>query len=209
MSKCLLVCGVAVASVAGLATNAHAGSIFVENHSFEATELPDGDHTRVAPPGWTTLDGRFGTFNPTAVTYPLGVPDGVNTTHSNGGTMSQVLAAVLEPNTIYTIHVELGNRPETPFPGYMVQLLAAGSLLAEDVSSVAPPSETFATSQVTYTATIADAHLGGALEIRLVSFGIQTNFDDVRVTATVIPAPGMLALLGVAGLAGCSRRRRR
>jgi len=39
--------------------------------------------------------------------------------------------------------------------------------------------------------------------------GIQTNFDDVRVTATVIPAPGMLALLGVAGLAGRSRRRRR
>ena len=119
--------------------------------------MPDGDHTRVAPPGWTTLEGRFGTFNPTATTYPLGVPDGVNVTHSNGGTMYQVLAAVLEPNTIYTLRVELGNRPETPFPGYMVQLLAAGSVLAEDVGAVAPPSETFATSQVTFQAAIADA----------------------------------------------------
>jgi hypothetical protein len=205
----MLVCGVVLASVAGLTASAPAGSIFVENHSFEALELPDGAWQRGAPEGWTTLEGRFGVFNPPVETFPFGVPDGVNTTYSNNGTLSQVLDAVLEPNTLYSLEVELGNRTDTPFPGYLVQLLAAGSLLAEDTGSLAPPSATFATSEVTYTATIADAHLGGALEIRLVSFGIQTNFDDVRVTATVIPAPGMLALLGVAGLAGCSRRRRR
>jgi hypothetical protein len=209
MSRRLLVCGVAVASVAGVAASAGADSIFVENCSFEALELPDGAHLRGAPEGWTLLEGKFGVFNPTADTFPDGVPDGVNTAYSNGGTIAQVLAAVLEANTVYSLQVALGNRPETPFPGYMVQLLAGGSVLTEDVGAVAPPGQSFETSLINFQAAVADARVGEPLEIRLVSLGIQTNFDLVQLEATVIPAPGALALLGVAGLAACRRRRRR
>ena len=206
MSKRMLVCGVIAASVAGVAGNANAGSIFVENASFEALELADGASLRSAPEGWTLIEGAFGTFNPLAISFP-GVPDGENTAYSNGGTIAQVLAAVLEANTVYTLEVELGNRPETPFPGFAVQLWAGNSLLAEDVSSFEPPGQGFTTSVVTYVALPGDTVAGQSLEIRLVSFGIQVNFDDVKLYGAPLPAPGALALFGLAGL-GCRRRRR-
>jgi MYXO-CTERM domain-containing protein len=202
----MLVCGVVAASVAGLAGNAGAGSIFIENASFEAIELDDGAWVR-AHDGWTLLEGKFGTFDPLAVSFP-GVPDGENTAYSNGGTIAQVLAAVLEANTVYQLEVEIGNRPETPFPGFQVQLFAGDSLLAEDVSSFEPPGQGFTTSLVSYVALPDDPNLGQSLSIRLVSLGIQVNFDDVRLNGSPLPAPGALALLAVAGL-GCGRRRRR
>jgi hypothetical protein len=140
----MLVCGVAAASAIGVGGQVGAESIFVENASFEALELADGTFLRGAPEGWTLLDGKFGTFNPLATTFP-DVPDGENTAYSNGGTIAQVLAAVLEANTVYTLEVEIGNRPETPFPGFAVQLWAGNSLLAEDVSSFEPPGQGFTT----------------------------------------------------------------
>ena len=206
MSKSLLA-GVAVAaSVIGVAGNARAESIFVENASFEFAELDDGSFVRSAPEGWTLLDGRFGSFDPTAATFP-GVPDGENTAYSNGGTIAQVLAAVLEANTTYTLQVDLGNRPETPFPGYLVQLIAGGTLLAEDTATLEPPGQGFTTSLVTYAALPDNPMIGQSLEIRLVSLGLQVNFDDVKLIRTPIPTPGALALLAVAGLV-CGRRRR-
>ena len=103
----------------------------------------------------------FGTFNPLAISFPS-VPDGENTAYSNGGTIAQVLASVLEANTIYRLEVQLGNRPETPFPGFAVQLWAGNSLLAEDVSSFEPPGQGFTTSLVTYVAH-ARGHHGGTV----------------------------------------------
>ncbi len=207
MSKRMLVCGVIATSAAAVGGHANAGSIFIENASFEALELDDGAFFRGAPAGWTLIEGRFGTFNPLAISFP-GVPDGENTAYSNGGTIAQVLAAVVEANTVYTLEVEIGNRPETPFPGFAVQLWAGDSLLAEDVSSFEPPGQGFTTSLVTYVALPDDTMAGLSLEIRLVSMGIQVNFDDVKLYGSPLPAPGALALFGLAGL-GCRRRRRR
>jgi hypothetical protein len=203
----MLVCGVVAASAAGVGVHANAESIFVENASFEAIELTDGTFVRGAPEGWTLIEGKFGTFDPLAVSFP-DVPDGENTAFSNGGTIAQVLAAVLQANTVYTLEVEIGNRPETPFPGFAVQLWAGDSLLAEDVSSFEPPGQGFTTSLVNYVALPEDTMAGQSLEIRLVSMGIQVNFDDVRLYGSPLPAPGALALFGLAGL-GCCRRRRR
>ncbi len=207
MSKKMLVCGAVAASVAGVGGHANAGSIFVENASFEAVALEDGTTLRGAPGGWMLIEGIFGTFDPLAISFP-GVPDGENTAYSNGGTIAQVLAAVVEANTVYTLEVEIGNRPETPFPGFAVQLWAGNNLLTEDVSSFEPPGQGFTTSLVTYVALPDDTMAGLSLEIRLVSMGIQVNFDDVKLHGSPLPAPGALALFGLAGL-GCRRRRRR
>ena len=207
MSKSMLVCGVVAASVAGVVGHANAESIFVENASFEAITLTDGTFVTTTPEGWTLIEGKFGTFNPLAISVP-NVPDGENTAFSNGGTMAQVLVAVLEANTVYSLEVEIGNRPETAFPGFAVQLWAGDSLLAEDVSSFEPLDQGFTTSLVNYVALPGDTMAGQTLQIRLVSLGIQVNFDDVRLNGVPLPAPGALALFGLAGL-GCRGRRRR
>lgn len=56
------------------------------------------------------------------------------------------------------------------------------------------PDGGFATAEVSFLASGADPNLGQALEIRLLSNGPQTNFDNVRLLAqrqgsTVIPEP--------------------
>jgi hypothetical protein len=143
----------------------------------------------------TPGNGDGGTFNLTITQYPGQAPEGQNVADSSfflagflPPTISQVLSDVLTANTLYTLQVEVGNRLDTPFPGYVVQLLAGGVLLAEDNNSLSPADGTFATSTVTFTALPGDPNLGQPLEIRLRSFGRQTNFDDVRLTA-VASAP--------------------
>jgi hypothetical protein len=208
MSRGLLVCGCVAALMIAVSGSARGEMIFVENHSFEAIELPDGDFLRNGLPGWTILDGRVGAWNPTVDMFPLGVPDGQNTAYSNGGTIAQVLTEPLLPDTEYTLEVAIGHRPDRPFPGYLVQLCAGGVVLAQE-GGLAPPPQTFATSIVTYAAAANDARLGQLLEIRLVGLGLQINFDRVLLSRSVVPAPGALALLGAAGLVGRGRRRRR
>jgi len=133
-------------------------SIPITNPGFEAFTLVDGQFTRpffgsgpvgtaiVTPnpiPGWTLTPahGDGGTFNPTTAQYSGQAPEGQNVAYSSffltgfpPPTILQVLPAVLTSNTRYTLQVEVGNRLDTPFPGYVVQLLAGGVLLAQDNS---------------------------------------------------------------------------
>jgi MYXO-CTERM domain-containing protein len=207
MSKGLLYSGVAAAMVAASAGSARAESIFVENPGFEANVLEDGAWTTFAPDGWTLLEGWFGTFNPTENHFPGGVPDGYNAAYGNGGTIAQVLSAVLEADTQYTLRVDIGNRRNFPFPGYRVELLAGGELVAEDDDNLRPQTTTFETAHVRFHTDATDPLVGLPLEIRLVSLGRQIAFDNVRVNSSPIPAPTAMALLAVAGLAGRRRRR--
>ena len=68
------------------------------------------------------------------------------------------------------------------FPGYEVRLLIDGVVVASDAGSLAPGSGTFVTTTVVHTATAAED--GGTMEIELVTYGVQTNFDHVRLTVT-------------------------
>lgn len=181
----------------------------------------------------------IGVVNPTgSLLYPGGAPEGRNVgvvfLMDNAGNQSQfagiesglvqTLAATLQTNTRYTLTVEVGNMANDPspsntfvftgFPGYRVDLLADGQVIASDNNTLLPSEGTFLTSQ--FSLSVGASHLlaGQALGIRLVNLnaapGIEVNFDNVRLDATAIPEPATVAsLFGVATLSLAVFRRSR
>lgn len=192
------------------------------------------------------LDGNLdavGVLNPTNTTFfPGGAPEGSNVAliylsgDIGGGSvsLSQTLTSTLQANTAYTLSVDVGNIASgfgappfnqffdlDGFPGYSVQLLAGGEVLAEDHNTLSGSiaEGTFATSTVTFNTGADHARLGQALEIRLTNLnirdtlenpGIEVDFDNVRLQAAVVPGPDALtvAMLGFSGIGMLTRRRR-
>ncbi len=182
----------------------------------------------------------IGAVNPTGSTlYPGGAPEGRNVgvvflmDNANNQSqfagiesgLAQTLAATLQTNTHYTLTVEVGNMANDSattndafafagFPGYRVDLLAGGQVIASDNNSLLPSEGTFLTSQ--FSLSIGASHVlsGQSLGIRLVNLnaapGIEVNFDHVRLDAIAIPEPAAFpSLFGAATLALALFRRRR
>ncbi|MBL8483093.1 MAG: PEP-CTERM sorting domain-containing protein, partial [Rhodocyclaceae bacterium] len=187
-----------------------------------------------------------GVLNPTGSTFfPGGAPQGNNValTWLDDGDLNnqhmglaQVLTTDLAPSTHYRLSVEVGNIDSgtgSPpydvfgffniegFPGYRVQLLAGGVVLAEDDNSLGASlaEGTFGTSIIDFVSP-ANVLAGQALEIRLINLnlpgtpgapGIEVDFDDVRLDAAPlgVPAPAVAPLLGAAALGWWAARRRR
>ena len=191
----------------------------VINAGFEALTVEKGSVAPNDAPGWELydpsglVDGRddssFATFNPLPISYPGGVPEGNNglgiyiTKPPGSGqvVLSQKLQQVLTPDTTYTLNVDVGNIAPSPgfegiagYPGYAVQLLAGGNVIAQDFDTLRPPDGTWTTSTVRYTASANDPNLGRQLEIRLLNpllrGGQDSNFDNVRLNAVKVP-PGL------------------
>ena len=198
--------------------------------------------TAVDPGGiLASSNNAVGVINPTGSTfYPGGAPDGDNAAiiflGDNIGTtpvsLTQVLTDSLQANTRYTLTVEVGNIASgtgSPpfdvfgpfdldgFPGYRVQLLAGGEVIAEDDNELfgSIPEGTFATSVVEVTIPEAHPQLGEPLEVRLTNLneedtpedpGIEVNFDNVRLDANEVPEPASSAMLLACALYLCPRR---
>jgi len=163
-----------------------------ESHQF--TSLPKGNHV-----GWAYQD------------FATGVAQGI----------AQVLGATFAADTEYELTVEVGNSWDYYFSGYAVQLLAGGTVIAEDDNTLHPHWGEWATSTVLYSYDAAHGSLvGDPLEIRLLNLGldpeggkmnVEVEFDDVRLTAeatTDLPEPITIALMTI-GLAGIGYRRHR
>lgn len=118
----------------------------------------------------------------------------------------QTLDAVLEAETTYTLTALVGNIASGTsvdgsffdldgFPGYRVELLAGGAVVAQDDNSLAGaiPEGTFAPTSVSLTTGPSHPQLGQVLAIRLVNLNIvdpafpgsdlEVDFDDVRLDA--------------------------
>ncbi len=120
--------------------------------------------------------------------------------------LSQELDATLQPNTTYTLEVEIGNIDSgtslsgshftlAGFPGYRVELLAGGVMLEQDNNTLAGTiaDGEFATSAVSFTTGASHNQMGLNLGILLVNLNqedasfpnsaLEVDFDDVRLNA--------------------------
>jgi hypothetical protein len=176
-------------------TAAPYSSAKIANAGFEEPVLADA--VRSVPPGWSSIMGEIGVVNPDrpGSDYPAygGIaPEGENigiagTDEAEGG-LRQALIETLAADTTYELTVEVGRNKIYDWVGYKVQLLAGGTVLAEDDNSLTIADNAFETSTVTYDSTGVDAGLvGEPLEIRLLALSegtyLEMNFDDVRLTA--------------------------
>jgi hypothetical protein len=167
---------------------ASATSIPVINHSFEATAWSPCSFGGPVP-GWTA-GGSWGSWNPGQgdecfwYGFDESVPDGVQVafTNSPNGPISQVVNATLQPNTKYTLAVDVGRRSDCcAMEDYKIQLLAGGVVLTEDNDILDPAPGTFQTSIICVNVDRFHESLGQPLEIRLFLIGgTQAEFDNVR-----------------------------
>ncbi len=132
--------------------------------------------------------------------------------------IEQTLSDSLQANTQYTLTVEVGNIASgtatngvffnlDEFPGYRVDLLAGGSVIAQDLNTLNIAEAEFETSTVSFTTGAANAQLGQALGIRLVNLNVlpsgftlatspdlEVDFDSVQLMANAVPEPGTIAM---------------
>lgn len=184
------------------------------------------DWTVYDPNGVLGGNSAVGIIDPTGTTnFPAGAPEGLNVALIFLGEdmgqgpvgLTQVLSETLQPHTAYTLTVEVGNIASgigpppcdvfgffdlDGFPGYQVQLLAGGVVVAQDDNSLHGliPEGEFRLSTVTLTTGATHAQLGQPLEVRLINLniietpadpGIEVDFDEVQLTAA--PAAGIPA----------------
>lgn len=208
--QCLLRSAGTLVVLLGLTTTAGAAPVLIVNAGFETPELADSGAI-FSLVGWVN-SGDSGTFDPHAAAFATGAPEGDNVAFASHGspTISQVLSANAQANTLYTLSMLVGNRLDAPFGGYQAELWAGGTMLAQDDNTLVPGDGQFLMSTVQYFVAAGNAAVGSALEIRFRSLGWQTVFDDVHLDAIErqVPEPSLLALLGLGGAMAARRKRR-
>lgn len=202
------------------------------------------------PVGWSNYDpngilpsaGVFpGTLAPNGIDFFNGpAPDGdrvailFNSSREGDGEygFEQTLAAVLESNSHYTLTVEVGNIASgfatngtffnlDEFPGYRVDLMAGGVVLASDLNSLIIPEAEFATSTVSFSTSSTHTQLGEAIGIRLVNLNeipagfdqatspdLEVDFDRVQLEVAAVPEPNVASWIGMACIGLFLRRTR-
>ena len=138
------------------------------NAGFENPSLGEGFWAAGDPPGWTWVgDAVVGVWNAPDFEYSSVVPEGNNVAYTerygvtntvNG--LAQVLGETFAANTDYTLTVGVGNSEWSYWwSGYSVQLLAGGTVIAEDNDTLRPGYGQWATSTVPYTYDSGENHL--------------------------------------------------
>ncbi len=176
-----------------------------------------------------------GVLRPTSISFfPGGTTEGVNAAlvYLAGDVgagpvgLAQTVNAALQPHTRYTLRADVGNIasgtsvPPNPvqyfnldgFPGYRVQLLAGGVVIAQDDNTLAGsiPEGEFRTSTVTLDVGASHAQIGQPLGVRVVNLnaagtpeapGIEVDFDNIRLDADAL-APVCVGDINADGAVG-------
>jgi hypothetical protein len=182
----------------------------------------------------------IGTLQPTAPVYFIdGASDGQRVAIAfnyagTGGTgeygLQQTLSATLQANMTYVLQVDIGNIASGTgvdgtyynldgFPGYRVDLMAGGQVIASDNNSLAGaiPEGQFGLSTIQLTTDNTSLGLNQQLGIRLVSLNqvdplhpgadLEVDFDNVRLQAfSAVPEPSSIVCLAVASLTAVGTR---
>lgn len=210
--------------------------IVISNAGFEDTsgQAVYNEFTFGTPAGWELHDpsdlmpnaGVYtGTLRPNGVEFfPVPAPEGdrvailFNSGLKGAGEYgyAQTLAATLQPNSLYTLTVSVGNITSgtaldgaaydlSNFPGYRIDFLAGGEVLKSE-NSLTLGEGIWGTSVITYT-TPEEVPSGLNLGVRLVSLNStnalpdnEVDFDNVSLTIDAVPEPGAPVLCLSAGL---------
>jgi len=195
----------------------------VNNPSFEDTTgvtfmscgSPNCQFSDGLIPQWTISTGLAGLLQPALPPVVPAqfnfIPDGNNTAYNNGGTISQTLSSTVQNDLIYTFTVDLGLRLDfSTFHSSANIVLTPQSGPSIVVPALGTPPTNGNWSQYTATFIGTPANAGDSITIQLVAAELQGNFDNVHLTADVIPEPGSGGLLGLplAGLLAIAYFRR-
>ncbi len=159
------------------------GPTTVNNFSFD----DDGTLTTTTPTGWTSVNTSLGTRTNVSSVVPT---NGTHQLWLNGGnTIYQDTGVVIELGATYTLTVDVTTTP--PFDGHTGTLRLYGSTFGfgtaiggAETSKVTAVS-VWTTETTSFTATATEA--GQTLGIALSTTGTQTEWDNVRLTATIPP----------------------
>lgn len=167
----------------------------------------------IIPTGWQG-SGQADVHRPSALAFPGGVPDGLQTAAVGNdigpGVMFQDVAAALTAGRTYTLTAFIGSRADFSGSGMITLETVSGVVLASS-GSVSPALGAFQAVVLTYTAQDGDAQLGQQLRVVLQrTDGHQAQFDAVSLTASAVPEPTALFMLvaGALPILGCAVRRR-
>jgi hapalindole H/12-epi-hapalindole U/12-epi-fischerindole U synthase len=178
--------------------------------------------------------------------FPAGAPEGSQAAllflagaQPGPAGLQQTLVSTLLANTQYSLSVAVGNIGSgtslpgssdgggvfynlAGFPGYRLELLAGGVLLAADHNSIGAtiPEGEFRTANLVFNSGAAPAQLGLPLSLRLINLdiagtalapAIEVDFDNVQLTASPVPEPAAFGLwcLGLLLVAGHKLHQRR
>ena len=234
-----------------LSLTAQADLLNVVNGGFEdvSGQTTFNEFTFGTPAGWNLHDpngiiglGIFtGTLEPNGVDFfnepaPEGVKVAIlfNSQREGDGEygFEQTLTETLQLNTRYELSVEVGNIASgvaqngtffnlDEFPGYRIELLAGGTVLAQDNNSLVIPEGEFALSSILFETSDSHALAGQSLGIRLVNLNaippgftqatspdLEVDFDDVRLNAIAIPEPTAAWLMTIGFIVTVGRRKR-
>jgi hypothetical protein len=189
-----------------------AGTIFVDNASFET--LPSGGLPTICSvatgcsysdalipgqeiPGWivntTQLTGQLQPGSSGGnTTFFDSVPDGLTVAYTNGGTISQAVAAAVQLGVTYTLLVDVGQRNDCCTYGAVDLVIGTNRIAATGAS---PNPGLFSTFTATYTGLAGD--VGKSIGIELAANGPQGVFDNVRLSDSTVPEPGSIVLVGL------------
>ncbi len=194
-------------------TTAQAGSLTVNNFSFEQDVAGVGNVVTTIPTGWAAYNeagsSDIGSQNAGGTDYTVNNPlaataDANQYLYINmfnpsvtGGIFQDI--GLLQPNTDYTLTVAIGSRNDRINSSGIISLLNGtdntGSLLATG-GGLPVTQNTWEDYSINFT---TGNTVSGDLTIGLSVLGngttIQADFDNVRLTASPVPEPGTCALV--------------
>lgn len=225
---------IALGAVCFVIPSANASTVPIGNSSFEADILADGSDTNNTVMSWSSSVGAycspycFGAFNPAVghAGFPGGsVPDGNNALYMVSDTRNLPVFQVLtgstyQANTQYTLTIAVGNpadRADTATFGFELGVVGSANTYASYGASLSTiPNGGFADRTSSSAIFAGNPDIGGTLVVRLYGpLGAGPGkpyvaFDNIRLTAALVPEPGTYALMLVGlGLVGFIAGRRR
>lgn len=171
--------------------------ISIANFGFENPVVTTDGDFGAAPTGWSAFNSAtIKVLNPSAADLTAEAPEGANiglieSTDAENG-LAQTLTSTFQAGATYLLTAKVANtKIATGFPGYRVQLVANGTVLAEDDNTQTITEDAVITVAAGYTYNVGlhAGLVGQPLQIRLLSKGLAAGeelaFDDVQLTVTL------------------------